>query len=59
MAECIKFEPNFDKNIYLQEDVETLTERIEKRNREGEVVSRNFLNELQKYYINFQQESVF
>lgn len=39
MAECIKFEPNFDKNIYLQEDVETLTERIEKRNREGENIS--------------------
>lgn len=54
MAECVKFEPNFDKDIYLQESLETLTDRIAKRNREGEVVSQSFLNELQKYYTNFQ-----
>lgn len=46
MTEAIKFEPNFDKNIYLQESVETLKERIEKRNRDGENITSSFLIEL-------------
>lgn len=46
MTEAIKFEPNFDKNIYLQESVETLKERIEKRNRDGENITSSFLGEL-------------
>lgn len=36
MLEAIKMEPNFDEDIYLTEQVETLFDRIRDRNREGE-----------------------
>lgn len=46
MKKSLRFEPVFDKNIYLKEDTKILMERIQNRNREDENITEEFIEEL-------------
>lgn len=43
LSYLVSLEPKYDKRVYLNESIDVLVERINKRNRNGESIQRSYL----------------